>query len=79
MKISCIVFDDSSKDSVLDLFGKTVDSDGFIVEKENEAQRVLTKEGQEIMSEEWAGVMKSSEEFVKSDTLSLIEMAKRLE
>lgn len=79
MKLGTIRFDESAKKDVLELFGKTVDSEGYIVEKENIKQRVLTKKGEEIHIEEWAGVVKGSEEFVKSDTFSLIEIAKRLD
>lgn len=79
MKKSCIVFDEATKADVLDLFGKSIDNEGFIVEKEDASQRVLTKDGEEILSEEWGGVIKGSEAFVKSDTFSLIELAKKLE
>ncbi len=78
MKIGDISFNESAREDILLLFGKTVDSEGFIVENENPKQRVLTKKGEEIMVDEWAGIVKGSEEFVKSDTFSLIELAKRL-
>ncbi len=79
MKISDITFSNEAKGDILELYGKTVDEEGFIVEKENEVQRVLTPKGEEIRIDEWAGIMKGSEAFVKSDIFSLIELAKKLE
>ncbi|MCK5149595.1 hypothetical protein KAJ87_01570 [Candidatus Pacearchaeota archaeon] len=78
MEISNLTFDDESKKEVLDLFEKTIDQEGFIVEKEDMTQRVLTTKGEEILFEEWGGVVKGSESFIKSDTFSLIELAKKL-
>lgn len=79
MKDGIITFDESAKDFALDLFEKKVDSEGFIVEKENEIQKVLTPKGEEILYDEWAGVIHGSEAFVKKDTFSLVELAKKLE
>lgn len=78
MKLSNIKFSKEAKKDVLALYGKTVDEEGFIVEEENKDQRVLTQKGEEIHIDDWAGVMKGSEAFVKSDTFSLIELAKKL-
>ena len=79
MKLSEITFSKSAKEDILDLYGKSVDNEGFIVEKENPSQRVLTPNGEEIRNEEWGGVRKGSEAFIKNDTFSLIELAKWLE
>jgi hypothetical protein len=79
MKLGVLRFDQSAKKEVLNLFGKTLDDEGYIVEKENKEQKVLTKKGEEIHIDEWAGIVKGSEEFVKSDTFSLVEIAKRLD
>jgi len=79
MKISSSTFDKDVKEDVLELLGKTIDSEGFIVEKDNINQRVLTPKGEEIRLEEWAGIIKGSEAFVKSDIFSLMEIAKRVE
>lgn len=73
-----IVFSESAKHEVLSLFDKTVDTEGYIVESDDNNQRVLTKSGEEILFEEWAGVTKGSEVFVKSDAISLLEVAKKL-
>lgn len=79
MKISPLTFNKDVKEDVLELFGKTVDDEGYIVEKENLKQRVLTQKGEEIRLEEWAGIIQGSEAFVKSDTFSLMEIAKKIE
>ena len=79
MKLSELTFDESAKKDILELFGKTTDADGFIVELGKPIQKVLTPKGEEIHIEEWAGIVKGSEEFIKSDAFSLIELAKKLE
>ena len=79
MKLSQITFSKAAREDILELYGKTIDNEGFIVEKENPTQRVLTPKGEEIHVKEWAGVRRGSEAFVKNDTFSLIELAKKLE
>lgn len=79
MKISPLTFNKDVKEDILELFGKTIDNEGFIVERENINQRVLTPKGEEIRLEEWAGLIQGSEAFVKSDTFSLMEIAKKVE
>lgn len=79
MKLSQITFKEESKKDILELFGKTLDNEEYIVEVENLNQRVLTPKGEEIHISEWAGIMKGSEAFIKSDTFSLMEIAKKIE
>ena len=79
MKIGNLVFDEEVKMDILDLYGKTIDGEGFIVEKENMKQKVLTPKGEEIQINEWAGIIKGSEAFVKLDAFSLIELAKKID
>jgi hypothetical protein len=75
MQENIITFDESSKQSLLRMMNKSVDSQGFIVEKENPSERVLTKDGEEIKLEEFAGVRKGSEVFIKNDINSILELA----
>lgn len=70
-----ITFDDSARPFILNVFGKTVDSDGFIVEKNDRKQRVLTPRGDDIRLKEFAGIRKGSAVFIKSDIVSLVETA----
>jgi hypothetical protein len=75
MQENIITFDENSKQSLLRIMNKSVDSQGFIVEKENPSERVLTKDGEEIKLEEFAGVRKGSEVFIKNDINSILELA----
>lgn len=77
-KMEPITFDDSAKAFILETFDKEVDSEGYIVEKNNPKQKVLTRHGEEIKLEDFAGIVKGSEVFVKSDLVSLIELADAL-
>ena len=72
-----IIFDEKSTDWVLSIFNKTTDKEGFIVEKSNKSQRVLTPEGLEIMSNELAIVKKGSEKFITGDLTSLMKYSKK--
>jgi hypothetical protein len=73
-----VTFDPSAADFVLDLFDKVVANDGYIVEKSRPDQRVLTPSGEEISHEEFAGVRRGSDLFIKSDIASLIEASDHL-
>ena len=69
-----IIFDDSTREFILDTFGKTVDSHGFIVEKQNQHNRVLTRDGVEVKDRNFAGITKGSEIYYRSEITSLIDM-----
>jgi len=71
-----IVFDESLREDILSIFGKTIDADGIIIEKDDPSQRVLTKDGEDINIKEFAGVKRGSEIFIKSDLISLIDFSK---
>lgn len=72
-----ITFDESARSFVLDAFGKTT-KDGYVVEKTNPSQKVLTPRGEEIPLKEFAGVRKGSVIFVKNDIVSLVEAAESM-
>jgi len=74
-----ITFDSSVKKQILGIFDKQVDAEGYIVEKNNPGQRVLTPDGDDIHLDEFTGIYKGSEIFVKSDIVSLVELSNRLE
>ena len=74
-----ISFDKSLSKEIIPIFDKTLDGEGFIVEKSNPTQRVLTPDGEEVHIEEFAGISKGSEVFIKSDLISLIDFSKRIE
>lgn len=76
--MNIITFEASAKEEILSFFDKTIDDDGFIVEKEDTTQRVITPDGEEITLEEFAGLRKGSEIFIKSDLPSLINLIDKL-
>jgi hypothetical protein len=71
-----ITFKKESKNDVLNLFNKKVDAEGYIVEKDNSIQRVLTIDGEEIHEDEFGGLRKGSEIFFKDDLPSLMDLSK---
>ncbi len=72
-----ITFDKAAKKEFLELIDKEVDEDGMIVEKSNPNQRVVTFDGQEISIDEFGGVKKGSEVFIKNNIVSLMRLLKR--
>lgn len=72
-----ITFEESAKEVILSFFNMTIDSEGFIIEKET-GQRAITPEGEEIRLEEFAGIGKGGV-FIKSDLPSLINSLDKLE
>ncbi len=71
-----ITFDNPSKREILDFLDKTTNKEGLIVEKQNPEQKVLTFDGQEISLEEFGGVKRGSEVFIKNDLVSLMRLSK---
>lgn len=71
-----ITFSKESKNQILDLFDKSIDMEGFIVEKENPETRVITIDGEEIHQDNFGGIRKGSEIFFKNDLPSLIDLSR---
>lgn len=69
-----VIFDNHSKDWVLGIFDKKVDTDGFITEKNG--ARVWTPEGDEIKSEDLAIIKKGSVKFIAGNLSSLMKETK---
>ena len=63
---------------MLDAFEKAIDGDGYVVEKRDTNQRVLTTRGDEIKRNQFAGVLQGSTIFLKSDIDCLIDAADRI-
>jgi hypothetical protein len=74
-----ITFEKEAKLEILAAFNKTVDANGYIVEKENPLQKVLTIDGEELKLEDFAGIRKGSEIFIKSDLVSIINLVDLLQ
>jgi hypothetical protein len=73
-----ITFEKSAKELILSFFDKTIDEEGFIVETDDRTQRVITPDGEEITLDEFAGIRKGSEIFIKSDLPSVIELVDKI-
>ncbi|MCK4730279.1 MAG: hypothetical protein KAT28_03085 [Candidatus Aenigmarchaeota archaeon] len=73
-----ITFDKSVKKDILALLGKDINEDNLIVEKTDLEQKVLTFEGEEISLEEFGGIQKGSEVFIKNNLVSLIKLSKKV-
>ncbi|MCK5215722.1 MAG: hypothetical protein KAR05_10260 [Candidatus Omnitrophica bacterium] len=73
-----ITFDEDLKLEVLRSFNKDVDIDGYIIEKDNPSQKILTPQGEPLELRDFAGIRKGSLIFIKSDINSLIELADEL-
>lgn len=71
-----ITFDESAKLDILEFLNKTV-KDGLIVEKNTPSQKVLTFDNQEITLDEFGGVQKGSEVFIKNDLISVMKFLRR--
>lgn len=81
MSVKMITFEPTVeiKRAILDAFDKTVDELGFIVEKSDPTQRVLTSDGKELEFDRFAGIApghtKGSLRFIRDDIFSLIKFA----
>lgn len=79
MQANTITFDSSAKLAVLDLFDAAVDEDGYLVEKGNPTQKILSPDGVEIPLGKFGGVQAGSIQFLRSDLPSLIALYDRLQ
>jgi len=77
MKKGFVVFDSSAKEFVLGVFGKTVDKDGFIIDK-NTKEKELSPSLEPLTMNDFAGICKGSLLFVKNDLPSLVDLSDRL-
>jgi hypothetical protein len=77
-KLETITFDKGAANFILNALGKTIGKDGYIIEKNNPDQMVITPSGEEIKYTDFAGVKPGSEVFIKSDIVSLVTLASDL-
>lgn len=68
-----ITFDKSARRAILDMFGKTVDSEKYIIDKKTN-ERIQTVNGEDINIERFGGIRKGSEIFLKDDLPTYIEI-----
>ncbi|MEK7524870.1 MAG: hypothetical protein AAB548_00665 [Patescibacteria group bacterium] len=77
-KLKIVSFNDGARSFILESFGKVVDKENYVVEMSDPSQRVLTPDGDEIRFDQFAGIKKGSEVFIKSDIVSLVRLAGEL-
>lgn len=68
-----IVFEESRADYLLDLFDKTEDEEGYIVDPETDQRVTSPDDGQPIKTEELGVVGRGSEIFVRDEVDSIVE------
>lgn len=64
--------DQESKLFILQSIGKEIDDEEYVIDSETK-ERVLLPNGEELLFNDFAGVKKGSEIFIKSDIISLVE------
>ena len=69
-----VIFNDASRDLVLSFFGKAIDQDGYIIEKDT-GRRVLTPNNDEVRKEDFAGFTPGSEIVLTKDLPFLLQYA----
>ena len=74
--LQTITFDKSATSFILEAFGKTVDKNGFLIEKETR-DYVLSRHGEHIQVSEFGGIAKGSELYLKSDVASMIDFIEK--
>ena len=74
--LQSITFDKSAAGFVLEAFEKTLNKEGYLVEKET-GDHVLSKNGEHIHISEFGGIAKGSEIYLKSDIVSMIDFVEK--
>lgn len=69
---------DYAKREMLNLLGKSVDSEGFIVDNKT-GERVVSPTNEEVHLSRFAGIRKGSEIFITNDLPALLEQAEHIE
>lgn len=72
--MNVVVFDKSAQKFVIQAFGKDVDAEGFLVEKDHPKQRVISPDGIEIKETQFGGIKKGSEIYFGSDLVSIVHL-----
>ena len=72
-----ITFNQSARGFILSALDKKVDNEGYIVDASTD-KKVPSQNGTDITLQEFAGIIKGSEIYVKSDVVSLIEATDKI-
>lgn len=68
-----ITFSKAAKNFILDAFGKEENREKLMIVEKDTKEPVFTDHGETVAFEEFAGIRKGSEIYIKSDIASLIE------
>ena len=71
---SRLTFNEGALPFILKAFGKEINEDGKIIDPTN-GEIILTPEGEELTKENFGGIKKGSEIFIKKDLLAAIKLA----
>ena len=69
-----ILFNKQALPYVLEIFGKSINDQGFIVDAET-GKLIITPDDEPITPEEFGAIKKGSEIFLKKDLLTTIKLA----
>ncbi|MFO7710348.1 MAG: hypothetical protein ACLFP2_00810 [Candidatus Woesearchaeota archaeon] len=69
-----LTFNSSAKKDILGFFGKEINEESFIIEKDTQ-EPVIGLDGTEVHEDEFAGLRKGSEIFLKNDLISIMRLA----
>lgn len=69
-----LLFTEKSLPLILEAFGKSINSDGLIIETAT-GEPILTPEGEELKAKEFGGLKKGSEIFLKEDLYSIMNLS----
>lgn len=78
MKTVTFQNNDEAKEAILSLMGKSVDSEGYIIENKT-GERVVSPHNEEVLLADFAGIRPGSEIFITNDLPSLLEQAEYIE
>lgn len=71
-----VIFNEATQEFILSVFDKTIDKDGYIVERKT-LKRVLTPSGDEVHIRDFAGFTPGSEIVLTKDLPSLLQYANK--
>jgi hypothetical protein len=69
-----LLFTEGALPLILEAFGKSIDSDGFIIETAS-GEHALTPDGEIIEGTKFGGIKKGSEIFIKDDLYSIMNLS----
>lgn len=69
-----MLFNEQALPFILEIFGKTVNEDGFITDM-NTGEPIQTPEGDFLTKAKFGGIKKGSEIFLKDDLLTVMKLA----